>query len=463
MPKIKRSLLIATPLFMCFLFQNTVSASEESIRLPGSIELSSIKVLDLKTAQQIAIKENPSLDAARERVFQARHQLTQARAAYFPRIDANGGGIRTIMSDNDYLSLAATTPGIDDTTDVYTAGISASWTLFDGFQREYSNLRARYGEDSSVQSRNNVLRLLLFQVAASYYNVQLARENINIAKANEEFNQRQLVEAEARYEVGTGSLSDVYNFRVRINSARSQLIAVKQIYEVALYGLASLMGIPDAKMPSHIELSKLEDETGDELILPDSTSSINYALYHRPDFIQSQYLLKQAKANIGSARAGYYPTISITGSIDGDRIDSRRFEREDFGKSIMLNISYNLFAGGQTLSRVSEAKSRFRESERNREDLKISVISDVESAVTKLKAAQEQLALQRVNTELVQQTRDLVEKEYSAGQGSLVRLNEAQRDLVTAQSNLVLSLVSMRQAWEGLKSSTGEILLGDIE
>ena len=77
-----------------------------------------------------------------------------------------------------------------------------------------------------------------------------------------------------------------------------------------------------------------------------------------------------------------------------------------------------------------------------------------------MKAAQEQLALQRINTELVQQTRDLVEKEYSAGQGSLVRLNEAQRDLVTAQSNLVLSLVSMRQAWEGLKSSTGEILLG---
>jgi TolC family type I secretion outer membrane protein len=458
MLEIDRSLLLGTLMFVCLLFQSTVSAEEEVVQFPGSIDLDHIEVLDLETAQRIAIKENPSLDASRERVFQARQQVIQARAAYFPRIDASGGGRRTIMSENDYNSLLVAP--LDDKTDIYTAGISASWTLFDGFQREYSNLRARHGEDSSIQSRDNVLRLLLFQVAASYYNVQLARENINIAKANEEFNQRQLVESEARYEVGTGSLSDVYNFRVRINSARSQLIAVKQLHEVALYGLASLMGLPDAKMPSHIELSKLEDETGDELILPDATSAIDFALKYRPDFMQSQYLLEQAKANIGSARAGYYPTISIAGSIDGDRIDSRRFEREDFGKSIMLNISYNLFAGGQTLSRVSEAKSRFRESERNMEDMRITIISDVESAVTRLKAAQEQLALQRINTKLVQQTRDLVEKEYSAGQGSLVRLNEAQRDLVTAQSNLVLSLVSMRQAWEGLKSSTGEILLG---
>jgi outer membrane protein TolC len=305
--------------------------------------------------------------------------------------------------------------------------------------------------------------MLLYQVAASYFNAQLARENINIAKANEGFNQRQLEEAEARYRVGTGSLSDVYNFQVRINAARSQLIAAKQGYEVALYGLASLMGIPEAKLPSHIELSRLEDETGDELAIPEAEHAVQYALEHRPDLIQQEFLRKQAKANVGSARSGYYPTINITGSIDGDRINDREFESEDFGESVRLSITYNLFSGGQTLSRVSEAKSRLRESERNIDDTKISVISDVESAATRLKAAQDQLRLQRENTELVQKTRDLVEKEYTAGQGSLVRLNEAQRDLVTAQSNLVLSLVSMRQAWEGLKSSTGEILTGRIE
>jgi outer membrane protein TolC len=65
--------------------------------------------------------------------------------------------------------------------------------------------------------------------------------------------------------------------------------------------------------------------------------------------------------------------------------------------------------------------------------------------------------LQRVNADLVRENRDLVEKEYLAGQGSLVRLNEAQRDLSTAQSRLALALVSLRQAWYGLQSETGSL------
>ncbi len=460
---LNRMLTIVTLLFICSTFQNTASAGEKRIDLSISAELDGIKVLDLNTAQRIAIRENPSLDAARERVIQAKKQLTQARAAYFPSITATGSGIRSTLSDNDYASGKLLNPALNDTTDIYSTGISASWTLFNGFQREFNHLGARYGKESSVESRNNVLRLLLYQVAASYFNAQLARENIKIAKANEKFNQRQLVEAEARYRVGTGSLSDVLNFKVRINSAKSQLIAANQGYEVALYGLASLMGIPDAKLPSHIELSRLEDETGDELVIPDSSSSVQYAMEHRPDLMQRNYLYKQAKTGVSSARSGFYPAVSVTGSYDADRTNDRDFEREDFGNTLMLNVSFNLFNGWQTMARVGEAKSRVRESKRNIEDTQITVISDVESALTSLKAAQDQLRLQRENTKIVRETRDLVEKEYNAGQGSLVRLNEAQKDLVTAESSLVLSLVSMRQAWEGLRSSTGEILTGYLE
>ena len=68
------------------------------------------------------------------------------------------------------------------------------------------------------------------------------------------------------------------------------------------------------------------------------------------------------------------------------------------------------------------------------------------------------MTLQRENVDLVQRTRDLVEKEYNAGQGSLVRLNEAQKDLTTAQGNLAQALVALRQAWIELETRTGSIL-----
>jgi outer membrane protein TolC len=99
-----------------------------------------------------------------------------------------------------------------------------------------------------------------------------------------------------------------------------------------------------------------------------------------------------------------------------------------------------------------------RESQNSLDETLINLRAEISEAVSALASAQEQLILQRSNVELVQQVRDLVAKEYAAGQTSLVRLNEAQKDLVTAQGNLARSLVSMRWAWVSLRVATGEVL-----
>ena len=445
---------IAIIIFSIIVPVETFSWEVDSIK---PVDLNSINVLDLETAREIALAGNPTLAAANERVQQARQRVMQARSSYWPRLDATGGVTRVMLSENDYLAGPALV-GAEDNSNTYRTGLSATWTLFNGFEREFSNLSARYGQEGSKEAYRDILRLLLFSVASSYYNAQLANENITIAEANKAFNERQLKEAKAKYKVGSGSLSDVLNFEVRINSAKAELIRARQSYEVALYGLAALMGIPDTRMPSHIELKKIEKETDDELTLPEIDLIIDYALKNRPDAIQMNYLFKQEEANVGSARAGFFPSINLSGSIDGDRVDDRGLEHEDFGKSIALSMSYNLFSGGFTRAKLHEAKSRKKEVQNNIASLELNIRSEVESALVRLKSAQEQLLLQRSNAELVERTRDLVEKEYKAGQASLVRLNEAQRDLVTAQSSLALSLASLRQAWENLKASTAQIL-----
>ena len=90
--------------------------------------------------------------------------------------------------------------------------------------------------ESTEEARKDTFRVLLSSVASSYYNAQLALENIIIAEANAAFNRRLLDEANARYRVGTGSLSDVLNFEVQINSAKANLISAKRQYELAAYG-----------------------------------------------------------------------------------------------------------------------------------------------------------------------------------------------------------------------------------
>ena len=98
--------------------------------------------------------------------------------------------------------------------------------------------------------------------------------------------------------------------------------------------------------------------------------------------------------------------------------------------------------------------------ERGTSEQEIQVVAEVQEAARNLETSQQVLILQRETTSLVDQNRDLVEKEYRAGpQGSLVRLNQAQRDLTSQQASLALALVSLRQAWVDLDSATGVIVV----
>ncbi len=430
-----------------------------------ALDINTIQVLDIETAQKIALADNPSLAAAEDRVRQARERVLQARAAYWPRLDATASGARAWLSDSAYESSLASArifdpaARVDDPEDYYKTGITATWLLFDGFERKFSNASARYGEKESEWAKAEARRLLLSSVAMSYYGAQLARENIAIAKANEAFNQRQVEDAKARQRIGTGSLSDVLNFEVQINAAKAELINAKQEYEVALFGLAAILGISDAKLPPHLELAPLGPETSAELDSPAHESLITYARACRPDIRQKNFALRRATSDIGLARARFYPTLNLSASAEGERAGSASFEEDDFGNTVSLNLSYNLFAGGANMAQLREARHKKAEAEKNLKQTQISVTSEVRRSIAKLEAAQKQMSLQRLNADLVRQNRDLVEKEYAAGQTSLVRLNEAQRDLITAQGRLALALVSLRQAWHDLEVSTGRILL----
>ncbi len=458
-------LLSFVPVFFMFPYSRAdLLKTPQKQNMTAYTDLNELQVLDLKTAQKIALAANPSLAAARERVRQAKERVAQARSAYYPRLDALASTSRFWLSENDRQAALQTArlfnprADIDTSDERYSSGLAANWILFDGFERKFLYSAAHFGEQESRESHMDARRLLLASVATAFFVAQLAREDIAIASADETFNRRQIDEAKARRRVGTGSLSDVLNFEIQVNSARSRLIRAKQLYNVAMIGLATLLGIREARFPPNIELARLERETQEELVAPPPDPQIRYALTHRPDVRRGDYAVKRATSEVGIARAKFYPVLNATGSVDGDRTGSAEFENDDFGGSVGLNLTYNLFAGGLNRAQLAEAKSRLTEAEKNLNDASIQVASEVQEAVAELIAGQEQLMLQRKNASLVQQNRDLVEKEYNAGQASLVRLNEAQRDLTTAQSQLVLALVSLRQSWENLRAVTGEIL-----
>ncbi|HCY88125.1 MAG TPA: hypothetical protein DHV36_23515 [Desulfobacteraceae bacterium] len=404
--------------------------------------------LTLSRAKQIALENSPTLAAARENLVQAMETIRQARAGYLPTV--------ALTSSWDYDEK--TDLSVSSKEEAYTNTLSATQILFQGFYRKYNTLSAQYGKKMSLESLADAKRTLLWSVSQSFLTLQLAAENIRIAQSDMAFNRDQLKEAKAKERLGTGSYSDVLNYKTKVNAAKAALIEARQSYKEYGYGLAALMGYADAVLPENMVIQALSaTEQAAEPEKMDSDMDIEAVLKTRPDLAADDLAVRDAEARINRARSGYYPTVSLTagyGVSGADHWDGLK-DSENTGSSLGVSISLELFSGGTTRSAVHSVMSEKCELEQNLKAARITAISEIRTALETVASARETLSLQVQTTRLTGETRDLVKKEYDAGQASLVRMNEAQNDLVAAEGDLADARVSLLLALAELDYYTG--------
>ena len=441
----------------------TTAAWSQEGREPAGPDFSGIEVLDLETAQRIALKGNPGIVAAQARLEQARARVKQAVAAWWPSMDATGTAARTRRSDIEFdlVNLFPPVSGqsTDRTYDSSAAGLQATWVLFDGFYRSFKQEQTEFGEKSSAAGRRDSQRLLVSAVAEAFLNAQLTQTKVKIAEADKKFYEKQLLDANNRYEVGTGSWGDVLNIKVQLNSALTSAMFGKREYEAAQYGLAALLGVPDSIFPETVLLEELDkDFKPSEDLENDVQGLIDDALATRPDLRRLTMQVREAEAATGQAKAAFWPKVQLGGAVNGAQQGDFALTGEDFGDSISLSAAWNLFSGGADRARVFEAEQKRREVSYSRADLSNKVASEVRQDIALLAAAREQVRLQRESVGLVDQNRELAKIEYEAGSASLVRLNEAQRDLTTTYGRLAQALVGYHLARQRLLAATGRNL-----
>ncbi len=403
------------------------------------------KMLTLEKAKAIGLEKNPTIAAAMARVRQARESIVQARAGFLPSVTARAGWDYTEKTTKN-------SPAYDETQ--HSSRVSVSQTLFDGFYTRYQTLAAENKVKKNQSAREDEKRLLCWSIAQAFLNTQLAEESIKIARSDMAFNQKLEEEALLKEKVGAGSYSDVLNFRTRVNTAVSALLTAQQDLIEARTGLAALMGYPDAKLPDKVSLAPLPETVV-------RTASINGGvpyetiLQDRPDLKEAFYSLQEADAEIRATISAFYPTVSLSASY-GTGAGDHFLDDDVMGASAGINVSIDLFSGGSKRSKVAEARARKRELEHALENTRINAMADIQKTLANITILKQQLALQEENTHLIETTRDLVEKEYRAGQASLVRLNEAQNDLVSALGTLSQSKASLILALEELDYYIGK-------
>jgi outer membrane protein TolC len=296
-------------------------------------------------------------------------------------------------------------------------------------------------------------RLLVRAVEGAYYQAQLGREQIRIARADVEFSGRQLDAAQRRLEAGKATEADVLNFEVRSSAAQADEQAAIGLYRNARTVLAELMGLDEARLPEGLELSPLKEEGVEDLTPPGVEQWVERALASRPDIAQLELELRSKTEEVRAAKGQYYPNLLLTGTYGFDKLSNMGYSADDQAAAAALELRWQLFTGGLRRSRVRLAEAERHEVSAQLRRRRQKVASEVRQAATSLINAQEQVRLQGLALVAARENRRIVDAEYDAGKASLVRLNEAQRDLIETDAGLALSRIRLRQSWSDLEAA----------
>ncbi len=424
------------------------------------------KVLTLDMAQELAIANNPSFESKYHAVQAAWDAYRQRFSSYMPTITADYGFSQNIGKPTDITNT--TQYNTDSRTS--SLGFNASLLVFDGLQREMKLLKARHEALGEESVREDARRLLLKSVAEAYNNILLQIENNRIAITDRDFQLKQLKDAQYKYDAGAVPLSDVLNFKVKVNQATSNQITAEYSYNAYRYLLASLMGITESSLPESLKYSPIDaipEET-----LPDINIYLDMALNNRPDLRNYREALEAARYQLYTQWGAYSPNLYLNGGLgysnnwnhydnrSGNYPAARHSYYNDRTYNWSVNSEWVIFNGFSRELQIRQAQSQVYSAEFNVASMWITVIQEVRTAYDTYLQNVKQAKLFKETLQLVTKQRDLVEEEYKAGNKELTRLNEAQRDLVEAETNLVIALVNVMNARAQLDASTNSNQIG---
>lgn len=386
----------------------------------------------LRQVVAMALDNSRDLREAVASVKSAHAQYGEQRANLFPTLSADVSGTRSraLTGEGNQTALSNS----------YSAEGSISSFELDLFGKNQSLSRQQYETYLGTLEGARSTRLTLLYNTVDYW-LQLAadRSNLEIAKETAESTRQSLAVTRKRLQNGVASMVDVASAETTWQSAQSDVASYTTSVAQDKNALDLVVGqsVPDNLLPQNI------DTVGQALRdVPAGVSS--EALINRPDVLQAEHNLKAANANIGAARANFFPSISLTTSGGVGSSDLSSLFKNGAGIwSFAPGISLPIFKGGYNVSYLNYTKAQKEYYVAAYEKAVQTAFQEVADALARKGTITDQLNSQRSNVAASQTYYHLAELRYQNGVDTYLNALTAQRTLYTART----SLVSAEQAY----------------
>jgi NodT family efflux transporter outer membrane factor (OMF) lipoprotein len=390
---------------------------------------------------------NLDIAAATARFIQADAQARVAGAALLPSL--SGTGQQTYSRSSGSSSSGLTNGGREVVN--YQSSLSASYELdFWGKNRD----AAQAAEETSIATRfdRDVVALTaLVSVANAYFQVLASQDRIRTAERNIASAQRILEAIKQRLSAGTGTDLDVAQQEAVLANQRALVPPLRQTLALNVNALATLVARPP-------ESVRVTGGTLNRIAAPRVTPGLpSELLTQRPDIRRQEAQLAAATANVGSARAQFFPSIQLTGA-GGYQSSSlvSLFQPQAAFFNVVGSLTQPIFDGGRILGNFEFTKARQDELLQTYRQTVIQSFADVDNALVAIRETTNRLRLQREVVAASQRAFQLSEQQLRAGTADIVTVLNTQLTLFQAEDSLsqaqlarLLAIVSLYQALGG--------------
>jgi outer membrane protein len=366
-----------------------------------------------------AYNNNSSLNSARAGVRVTDEGVAIAKSGYRPTVSGNASG--------SYVSQAGTalTAG--------SFGITISQTLFDGFRTKNGIKSAESQVFAARENLRNTEQNILFDAVAAYMDVIRDRQIAALRKKNVAFLQEQLRSAQARFDVGEGTRTDV----AQADAGRAAAIAQSSAAEASAKSSAAVYRQIVGEDPKNLKPGAPAGK-----LLP---KSINDALAlggeQHPAIKASEHAVDANVFGVKIAEGALLPTLGVEAGVSRSTqqfggLDSVR-DNTSNQASVGFQLNVPIYQGGKASATVRQSKEKLGQARIDVDVARDSVRAAVTSAWTQMEAARAAVSANKQLVSAAQLALNGVIEERKVGQRTTLDVLNAQSDVVDAQINLV--------------------------
>ncbi|ARV06919.1 transporter [Polaribacter sp. SA4-10] len=429
-----------------------------------SITTFSQKQWTLRECVDQALEKNISIQQNKLSLELAKKDVDIAKGNFLPNLNGSTGGNLNFGSGFDPVTQNRISTSIFGGS----VGLSAGYTVFNGFRNTNTFKQAQLGVESSLYDLQKIENDISLFVVNGYLNILFAKENLNVANVQYAISKKQIEAAKNRFKAGVIPKGELLNTESTAATNLQNVITQENSLDISLLNLAQLIQTP----VQDFDVASIDVGTPSANLLYKNSSAVyDKSLTKMPEIARAKLAIENADLNIEISKSYFLPTVSASAGLSSNYgynlnlppgfSNTNLFTQLDdnLGYGLGFNVSIPIFNRFQTKNGLAKSIINREIFETRLESEKLQLKQTIEQAFLDVKSALKTFEAAKISLAAQKEAFKNAQERYNFGAMTLFDFDQVRNRLVSAEASLISSKYDYVFKTKVLQFYSGELVL----